>query len=468
MGDGDAPDGALVMAQWMQKLKPAAGALPGGIVRKFGIGFCAVVILGLGLSTIMTDGTLDEAEPLAGSEPNLTGAGQVAQLTSRLTDIQESQQRQRDREADLARREAEASAHMSALFGQGTPTVGTAGVGTVPSVPPADGERPDPEIGDAGGGSPGPATRTPEEIELRERLRLEAVERRARSLRAPAMVQTFRTQPVTGAIAPTPAAPADAPAAQAATAPPDPLALFGQITDAAAAAAQAASGGTELQPWERTVPGVTGPAVQATADPVTVTTPDDPVGWERVYEGAVFSAVLVTQLSGDFAGPVQAHVSIPFYSADRQRILVPRGARFLGTVQPVRDHDQRRLAVGFHRLVWPDGRWVDLSFHGLNALGEGALLDQVNRHYVSMFAAAGAVGVISGLTLQGANPYGGGREGFQAGVSQGLGQSASQILDRFLNRLPTITIRAGHRLRVWLTADVLVPRPAAHPERMFR
>ena len=116
----------------------------------------------------------------------------------------------------------------------------------------------------------------------------------------------------------------------------------------------------------------------------------------------MFSAVLVTQLSGDFAGPVQAQVSIPFYSADRQRIIVPRGARFLGTVQPVRDQDQSRLAVGFHRLVWPDGQWVDLAFHGLNAVGEGALLDDVNRHYVSMFAAAGAVGAIAGLTLQGA------------------------------------------------------------------
>ena len=112
---------------------------------------------------------------------------------------------------------------------------------------------------------------------------------------------------------------------------------------------------------------------------------------------------------------------------------------------------------------------MDLAFHGLNGVGEGALRDQVNRHYVSMFAAAGAVGVIAGLTLQGAgNPYEGGRAGFQSGVSQGLGSSASQMLDRFLNRLPAITIRAGHRLRIWLTADVLMPRPAAHPERMFR
>ena len=42
--------------------------------------------------------------------------------------------------------------------------------------------------------------------------------------------------------------------------------------------------------------------------------------------------------------------------------------------------------------------------------------------------------------------------------SQGLGETAVRILDRFLNRLPTITIRAGHRLRIWFTGDVLVPQ----------
>ena len=74
----------------------------------------------------------------------------------------------------------------------------------------------------------------------------------------------------------------------------------------------------------------------------------------------------MTQLSGDFPGPVLAVVSVPFYSADRQRILVPRGARVIGTAQAVANEDQSRLAVSFHRLILPDGRWVSLDFHGLN------------------------------------------------------------------------------------------------------
>ena len=186
--------------------------------------------------------------------------------------------------------------------------------------------------------------------------------------------------------------------------------------------------------------------------------PADPAGWDRIYEGSFLEAVLVTQLSGEFPGPVLANVSVPFYSADRQRVLIPRGARVVGTVAAVSGADQERLAVAFHRILWPDGRSVSLEFNGLNQIGESALKDEVDRHYFSMFAAAGAVGILSGLTAIGSNPYAGGRQGFQAGASQGLGEGAVRILDRFLNRLPTITIRAGHRVRIWFTGDVLVPR----------
>ena len=228
-------------------------------------------------------------------------------------------------------------------------------------------------------------------------------------------------------------------------------------------AGRARPGGRQIQPPAVSPLGSTDTAGIPQGDPLNpaiVQTPDDPDGWERIYEGSFVEAVLVNQLNGDFPGPVLAAVAVPFYSADRQRIVIPRGARVVGSASATLGRDQERLAVGFHRLIFPDGRWVSLQFHGLNQIGEGALKDQVNRHYVSMFASVGAVGIISGLTLRGSNPYAGGAEGVRAGAGQGLAQGATSILDRFLNRLPTITIRAGHRLRIWLTSDVLVPRPA--------
>ena len=445
------------MANWKQVLQPPAGALPGNLVTKAGVGVIAVLLAGLVLSQSGGD---PETEDATAGAPEVSGPGVVGQLRSRLTQLQEQQQ------VEEARRLRTAAA---------------AAVGTSAALPPGA----EPPAG-AAGPDEGQVLRSAGEVELRERLRLEALERRTRSLRAPSVVQTVRSDEAGGAEA-DPPDPADrevrnrtpavrgggavgAGEAGSLPAPPDPAAIAAQMQEANAALlsglGNGAAAGAEAR--ARTVPGVSGPPVGPTGDPVTVTSPADPAGWERVYEGSVLSAVLITQLSGDFTGPVLAQVSIPFYAADRQRILIPRGTRLLGTAQAVEQQDQGRLAVGFHRLVWPDGRWVDLAFHGLSAVGESALGDRVDRHYVSMFAAAGAVGVLAGLTLQGADPYAGGAAGFRAGAGQGVGQSATQMLGRFLNRLPTVTIRAGHRLRVWVTSDFLAPRPAPHPERMYR
>ena len=322
---------------------------------------------------------------------------------------------------------------------------------------------------------------TEAEAELREQLRLEAIERQSRSIRSEPVAISYRTP--SGDPPAATAAPAGSPDASTPTpAPPEPPTFLESLAALSATAHEldAQAGGPELdagptggavlpavRPGQTAGPSLSplGPADGAAVPrgdplrPAIVRSPDTPPGWERIYEGTFLEAVLVNQLNGDFPGPVLAAVAVPYYSADRQRIVIPRGARVVGSAAAVGGRDQERLAVGFHRLIFPDGRWVSLEFTGLNQIGEGALKDQVNRHYFSMFASVGAVGIISGLTLRGSNPYAGGVEGVRAGAGQGLAQGATTMLDRFLNRLPTITIRAGHRLRIWFTSDVLVPRP---------
>ena len=317
----------------------------------------------------------------------------------------------------------------------------------------------------------GDAPRTEAEAVLLETLRLEEMERRRRSLRTGPLVLSYRNSgpgadataaagvqlpdALSGLLqsAQTPQAALPAVTAEnAVSTAGDFLSLLTELNDRelAATAEPAPRAGDSPLPLARVGPETETPVAGR---------PTDPDGWDRIYEGSFLEAVLVTELSGDFPGPVLANVSVPFYSADRQRVLIPRGARVVGSVAAVAGADQERLAVAFHRLIWPDGRSVSLEFNGLNQIGESALTDAVNRHYFSMFAAAGAVGILSGLTAIGSNPYAGGRAGFQAGASQGLGEAAIQILNRFLNRLPTITIRAGHRLRIWFTGDVLIPPP---------
>ena len=442
--------------------KPA-GSLPANLVTKVGVLLVTVLVVALILSlSFQRDGTPEQSPALPAPEEQTTvDPGVGARLG---TEIDNALRREElDRLA--AQRDAEARQRQQAALAEAQQAAGGQPPGGTPFPPPID-----PDTGQI---------LDPDEIALRAAIRLEDIERGLRSLRSDPVALSTRGSGTAGLESTVAAL-----AGQAAAAADNPAAAFAAPLQAALAAdaeAQAAAttallnalappgggpGGVtitsgqpayEPQPGELDIPLPNSARLPAYDDPTRLVTPADPPGWERVSEGTMLESVLVTQLSGDFPGPVLAMVSVPLYSSDRQRILVPRGSRLVGSAQAVSGRDQERLAVGFHRLILPDGRFVALQFAGLNQVGESALKDQVDRHYWSMFFAAGAVGLVSGLTLYNANPLQGGGGQFQAGVGQGLGQAATRILDRFLNRLPTVTIRAGHRLRIWLTADVLVP-----------
>jgi type IV secretory pathway VirB10-like protein len=185
----------------------------------------------------------------------------------------------------------------------------------------------------------------------------------------------------------------------------------------------------------------------------------------QVFEGSILETVLTNRLDGTFSGPLNCMVTAAVYSRDGQHLLVPQGSRVLGEVKPVASLGQQRLAVMFHRLLMPDGFSVNLdALPGLNQIGETGLLDQVNHHYTQIFGVSLAIGAIAGLN-QASTRYGSEAtpaDTYRQGVSSSLSQSSLSILDRYLNVLPTFTIREGHRVKVYLTGDLAVPAYDAH------
>ena len=174
----------------------------------------------------------------------------------------------------------------------------------------------------------------------------------------------------------------------------------------------------------------------------------------------MIETVLINRLNGSFAGPVECLVTTPVYSHDRQRVVIPAGARVLGAAAPVQTWGDSRLAVSFHRLVMPDGRTYSLDrFKGLDQIGETGLKDEVNRHYLQVFGASLAIGALSGLAQYGTSGH---RREFVAmryrqAAGASLAASTGRVLDRYLNVLPTITIREGYRIKVYLTNDLDLP-----------
>lgn len=184
----------------------------------------------------------------------------------------------------------------------------------------------------------------------------------------------------------------------------------------------------------------------------------------RLPEGTLIETALTNRLDGTFRGPVNVLVTVPVFAG--RVLLVPAGSRLLGESNPVTALGQRRLAVVFHRLLYPTGESIDLDgFPGLDQAGDLGLTDLVDGHYGRIFGTSIALGLLGGLTQ--AQTSAGfdvpAEDRYRQGVASSVGQSGTRILDRFLNILPTITIREGHRIKVYLTRDLDLPAYSQQP-----
>lgn len=185
----------------------------------------------------------------------------------------------------------------------------------------------------------------------------------------------------------------------------------------------------------------------------------------KIFEGTVLETVLVNRLNGTFTGPVNVLVASPIYSHDREHVLIPQGTRIMGEATKVGQTGQQRLAVTFHRMVMPDGFSVNLDkFIGANQVGEAGLKDKVDNHWFQVFGTSVALGVIQGFGLAGSGSAftGSGVSQYRQSVGSAMSQSSTQVLESRLNILPTITIREGNRVRVFLRKDIEIPAYENH------
>jgi type IV secretory pathway VirB10-like protein len=296
------------------------------------------------------------------------------------------------------------------------------------------------------GTAPAQPQHDPQE-EMRAALQADDDKREHESLSAPLIVRSERinrlTLPLTAAVAATvpPAAPSSLQAPQ----PPAPLLSRASIppNGPAATPSDDVAGRQSRTPLadQNALNNATGPKY-------------------RLFEGTIIETVLLNRLNSSFTGPVTCMVTTDLWSHNREHLIIPQGTKVIGEARRVTHIGQDRLAVVFHRLLMPDGYSVSLdTFTGLNQIGETGLNDKVNHHYVQLFGVSIALGAISAIASRGATsgtlPSSG--DTFRQGFSQQLSQESTQILDRFLNVLPTVIIREGVRVKVYLSDDLSLP-----------
>jgi type IV secretory pathway VirB10-like protein len=198
----------------------------------------------------------------------------------------------------------------------------------------------------------------------------------------------------------------------------------------------------------------TPPAATAAIVPGTAT--------HRILEGTIIDAEVRTPVAGETGGKVICQITANVWSFNRDAIVIPKGSTVLGDSTPVAAMGQRLLAMSFHRIIFPDGSTHGLDqASGLDQTGTTGIRANVNTHVWSTFGAAAVVGLISGATEaigSGAVSGGSDRTVVIAGGGAGAtGQRASQVLAPYTNRLPTLSVPAGRRIKIFLTRDLELP-----------
>jgi type IV secretory pathway VirB10-like protein len=185
-----------------------------------------------------------------------------------------------------------------------------------------------------------------------------------------------------------------------------------------------------------------------------------PISPYQIMAGTIIPGTFITGINSDLPGQLTAQVRENVYDTVKGRyLLIPQGARFVGEYNNNITANQERLLIVWTRLIFPNGKSINLEgMPGVDLSGYAGSQDQVNHHFMSIASAA----VLSSLMGAGVNIAAGNNEAGKAsfgqlaagGAATKMQSAGDRILDRFLTQPPTITIRPAQKFNVFVNKDI--------------
>jgi type IV secretion system protein VirB10 len=175
--------------------------------------------------------------------------------------------------------------------------------------------------------------------------------------------------------------------------------------------------------------------------------------------GTIIPVSLITGLNSDLPGMVVAQVTEHVRdSATGRTVLVPQGARLIGSYDNRVAFGQRRALLVWQRIVFPDGSSVALdNAPATDRSGYAGVADRVDFHTWRllkgiMLSTLLGVGTEIGLGSGESDLVRALREATQ----QNTARAADRITARNLDVQPTLTVRVGWPLRAIIHKDLVL------------
>lgn len=190
-------------------------------------------------------------------------------------------------------------------------------------------------------------------------------------------------------------------------------------------------------------------------NPHVLTPPPSPY---TLSAGSVISASLITGLRSDLPGLVTAQVTENTYDSATGRILlVPQGARLIGSYNSVVAFGQSRALIVWQRIVMPDGSSLRIdNVPATDPSGYAGLQDKVDYHTWALLkgvAISTLLGVGANLTFTGESDL---VQAIRESTQQNVSRAGDQITSRNLAVQPTIKIRPGAPVRLIVHRDLIL------------
>lgn len=204
-------------------------------------------------------------------------------------------------------------------------------------------------------------------------------------------------------------------------------------------------------------------APQATGGTTSAHRLEAPASPYQLMAGSIIAASLVTGLNSDLPGMVIAQVTEPVFDTVTGRtLLIPQGARLIGSYDSVVAFGQRRALLAWQRIILPDGSSIQIdNLPATDAAGYAGLADKVDLHTWQLLKGvtlSTLLGVGTQLSL------GSDESDLVRAIRQSTQQSANQagqqIVSKNLDIQPTIIVRPGWPLRIVVHKDITL-RPWA-------
>ncbi|GAO37857.1 putative conjugal transfer protein TrbI [Sphingomonas changbaiensis NBRC 104936] len=177
--------------------------------------------------------------------------------------------------------------------------------------------------------------------------------------------------------------------------------------------------------------------------------------------GSVITASLITGLRSDLPGLVTAQVTENIYdSATGRLLLVPQGARLVGSYDSVVAFGQKRALIVWQRIIMPDGSSLRIdNVPATDPSGYAGLADKVDFHTWQLLKGvvlSTLLGVGSELALSGKGDL---VQAIRMSTQDNVARAGDQITQRNLGIQPTITIRPGTPVRLVVHKDLVLAPP---------